>query len=600
MPPDRWNRAKSGVVLALLLLAPAAVRFGIPPGPPPYFKGDDFPTIEYVSREGGALHGFSDPLWGRRYSSLYWRPLFLLSFAADRFLFGTDPWGYQLHTLLAHVLVSWLLFALLLRFGLSEVSAGIASFLFALCPVAQASFFWNSARVDAYGTGWLLLGLLLHLRTSPGRLPLAALAAFLAGLASKESAFGFPLVALGADVALRRRVRIRTYAPYGAAAILYLVWRGHVLESTLGGSAVWAGPTGSGGWGWLLSPALPVLRRLGRFLWPVPSAAVAGTGALALGWIFLRALRRGSLRGRVLTAWGLGAAGVVVPVLPALRGEGTSGIELRSFYPVAVVTLAAVALAGRSAPLLAVVGAPLFLGKWPSREMRDQERFARELHRAVLAVGAESPPDTPILLDIPRHRLFWGVDRLHAPPFAPSFRRVLVLTRETPQPPPSDPARWPILDSLRVGTTAEGRAVVRVAGPPPAASRTIADLGGPIDGGLLRSLAAGRISPTLPSEAPPHTRVSLLFLTGLVSFALEVGTDARGAIPLRDLFTASVGGGRSPVPLFSVLPVNLDLELSTRFYLALPGEPRPLLELEFDRSAQPVLLEFIGGAGRPP
>lgn len=123
-------------------------------------------------------------------ASGYWRPLFSLSFAFDRALFGPPGPGWHLHSLLWHLAAVLLLWSWLGRRGLAPGPRFGAAALYALHPVQVEAVAWLSARNDPMATSFALLA--LHLLDRPA----FAAAAWGLALLSKESALLLPLLML--------------------------------------------------------------------------------------------------------------------------------------------------------------------------------------------------------------------------------------------------------------------------------------------------------------------------------------------------------------------------------------------------------------------
>lgn len=140
-----------------------------------------------------------------------WHPLTLLSHQLDVTLFGLDPRGHHLTSVLLHAATAAILFLLLQAATGATGRAFAATTLFALHPLRVESVVWVAERKD------VLCGLLFLLalgaygrwtaRPGPGRLALL-LTAFAAALAAKPMAVTLPAVALLVDLWPLRRLRI--------------------------------------------------------------------------------------------------------------------------------------------------------------------------------------------------------------------------------------------------------------------------------------------------------------------------------------------------------------------------------------------------------
>lgn len=299
---------------------------------------------------------FRRDLWGTtRLSGLesgYYRPLFLLSLAVDRALFGLSASGAHAVSLGWHLLAVWALHALLGRL-LAPDRALLGATLFALHPVQSEVLALVAARNDSMAAA-MTLGALWLLVDPPVRPARAALAGLLAlgALLSKESAVLAPGLLLALDLARWRRPGPwGRYLPLMAALALY------------GGLRAWAGVQGSldaAGTGLaLVGSRLPQIAATyaGMVVWPwplsparhlhyLPELARTLPALLALLALIGLALWRGERRALVLAGltW---AALTWAPTLAATVDKGLLG-ERYLYFPLAGLALAAAAALPRA------------------------------------------------------------------------------------------------------------------------------------------------------------------------------------------------------------------------------------------------------------
>ena len=184
-------------------------------------------------------------------------PLTWLSFGVDHAVWGMDPRGYHLTSVLLHALNAALVFLVARRLlGGESVTApaAIAALVFALHPLRAESVAWVTQRRDVLSGAFVLLALLAYLKASDidvrrSRWLAVSLAAFAAALLSKAITMTFPLVLLVLDVYAPRRLERRTLIeklPFaglaGAGAAIALLalrstavtsWTDHGPESRL-------------------------------------------------------------------------------------------------------------------------------------------------------------------------------------------------------------------------------------------------------------------------------------------------------------------------------------------------------------------------------
>jgi hypothetical protein len=137
---------------------------------------------------------FTSHVWAELYphvGSDYYRPVFLLWFRLNHAMFGVNPVGWHLTTVLCHVAATYLVFRLVRRLAASPWTAFSAATLFALHPVYIESVAWVSGVTDPLLAILLLGSFLAYMRFREGNrwgwMGLA-LAFFVLGLLEKETA----------------------------------------------------------------------------------------------------------------------------------------------------------------------------------------------------------------------------------------------------------------------------------------------------------------------------------------------------------------------------------------------------------------------------
>lgn len=142
-------------------------------------------------------------------SAVYFRPLPVLSFKLELFIFGTDGRPCHLVNLLLQGGCAFLLYLVGLRVLRDPRAALLAAALFLLHPASLFTAYWLSSRTDLLADLFMLAALLPILGGSPprtGRI-VASLALFACALLSKESAAVFPSFAFCALLAAGERPR---------------------------------------------------------------------------------------------------------------------------------------------------------------------------------------------------------------------------------------------------------------------------------------------------------------------------------------------------------------------------------------------------------
>ncbi len=130
-----------------------------------------------------------------------WRPIFWLSLALDRRLYGpASPTGFHATNLLLHWLDSVLLFTLFRQLRLRPLLAATATLLWLILPINSEAVAWVSGRAYLLTTFFLLLSLLEALsfldRPKPLALAAAALASLAALMSNEAGLLGLPFTLL--------------------------------------------------------------------------------------------------------------------------------------------------------------------------------------------------------------------------------------------------------------------------------------------------------------------------------------------------------------------------------------------------------------------
>lgn len=148
---------------------------------------DDVGMIKFISSQSFALKDLVG-------ASVYFRPLIVISYAANATFFGLDPVSFHVVNIAIHIanslLVYWLALVLLAPRGDREWVALFAGLFFLVTPLNSEAVIWISARPDLLCTFFFLLALVLLVKqrekASPSALFCFALA-YLASLSCKEA-----------------------------------------------------------------------------------------------------------------------------------------------------------------------------------------------------------------------------------------------------------------------------------------------------------------------------------------------------------------------------------------------------------------------------
>jgi len=329
-----------------------------------------------------------------------WHPLTWISHQADVQLFGLDPRGHHLTSLLLHVANAVLLLLALARLTGSPGSAAAAALLFTVHPLRVESVAWVAERKDVLSLLCALLTLLAYERyvRRPGALRYSSVVVLLAlGLMAKPMLVTLPLLLLlldwwplgrfGAGAAALQTTGRRTAALVVekmpllalAAASSLVTYVAQARSGALTSTHVY--PLGQR----FANAAESYLAYLSDTVWPVrlavvypiPAAAAPGRAALAAAALLIVSLLAVHLA-RKAPFFPMGwfwFTGALVPVIGLVQVGGQVRADRYTYLPSIGLVVAAVWGAERLArrrhgrrALLAVVAAALTLALiWASR-----------------------------------------------------------------------------------------------------------------------------------------------------------------------------------------------------------------------------------------
>lgn len=194
------NRRPILIILLLTLITLAVFRPVLNNG---FVSFDD---LDYITgntlvRRGLSRDGFCWAFTSIGYSA-NWHPLTWISHMTDVELFGLDPAGHHLTSLLIHLANTILLFLVLRSMTGALWRSAFAAALFAVHPMHVESVAWVSERKDVLSALFWLLTMAAYLRyvRKPGRAAyLAVILLYMAGLMAKPMVMTLPLVLLVLD-----------------------------------------------------------------------------------------------------------------------------------------------------------------------------------------------------------------------------------------------------------------------------------------------------------------------------------------------------------------------------------------------------------------
>ena len=339
-------------------------------------------------------------------------PLHLVSYMVDYSVWGLNPFGFRIQSLLLAGMNTVLAFALTRRLFGSVALGVVASLLYAVHPSHVEAVAWLSIRKDLLSTFFLLLSVLFYDKATRegfrGAWYATSVAMFLLGLLSKVSISMLPLFLLvldltrrwdgaafswrraiatkipyavlaGALVVVNDLVQVRTHLPYAHQPIPYLMVKGHsvamylgLLTGVLDGRPIYDPPSVAG---------LRGILDLAALVFPILVFAFAYSRrhrVLALGtaWIFVLLLPAIAfplvtyMADRYLYAPSLGFCWILAAGILSLAG-GARSEGRRALAAVALTAMALAFFAVRTVRYESVWGAPQKL--WAYAHQRSQD-----------------------------------------------------------------------------------------------------------------------------------------------------------------------------------------------------------------------------------
>ncbi len=201
-------------VIALLLIAAAAflpsLTFGfINLDDPPYVVDNPYLEITWENIR----------YWCRNPAVGIYMPLTMFSYMVDHLIWGKNPLGYHLQSLLWHLLAVWLVYRCFRLGGLRLELAWLGALLFAIHPQRVESVVWVSERKDVMCAAFYFWAIHAYMSAKdPERFNWKAWVLLILALLSKSMAVSLPVIFFLIDYMRRERVEplrwLRKFTPY--------------------------------------------------------------------------------------------------------------------------------------------------------------------------------------------------------------------------------------------------------------------------------------------------------------------------------------------------------------------------------------------------
>jgi tetratricopeptide (TPR) repeat protein len=359
-PGDRRRTTEALAALAVLVATLAVFWPALGNGFIDVYDDGPYVLENLVVRQGLTPEGISWAL-GAVHSN-NWHPLTWLAHMLDVQLFGLEPWGHHLGSLLLHAASAALLVFLASSLGLGPWAAVLVGLAFGVHPLRVQSVAWVAERKDVLSGFLGLLTLLAWVRWlhRPRWPTLAgALAAFALGLLAKPMLVSLPGVMLllawwplghtGLVASWReeRKRLLLALLPFLALALAVSIVT--LVAQTASGAIATAEqlPIGLR----LANAALAVWAYLGKFAWPAglavfyphPGASISTGAAAAAGAAIavtsMAAVAWARQAPYLLVGWGW-YLGMLLPVLGVVQAGRQSMADRYTYLPAIGILLA--------------------------------------------------------------------------------------------------------------------------------------------------------------------------------------------------------------------------------------------------------------------
>lgn len=320
---------------------------------PVYKNAFVYDDVEYITNNQHVQHGlmWSEIRWSL--TSAYasnWHPLTWISHMADGRLYGPNPAGHHVTSLLFHLANVLLLFILLSKMTGSVWPSAFVAALFGVHPLHVESVAWIAERKDVLSTFFWLLTMLAYTRYARGpNLKNYALVVglFILGLASKPMLVTLPFVLLLMDywplerfkkLSVKRLMIEKLPLLLLAAGSCVITYRAQQQGGAMGTAEVY--PMGTR----IPNALAAYIAYLAKMLWPtrlavfyphpgrnLPLWEAVGAG-MALVLMTVLAIRAGRKRPYLAVGW-LWYVGTLVPVIGLVQVGNQAMADRYTYVP---------------------------------------------------------------------------------------------------------------------------------------------------------------------------------------------------------------------------------------------------------------------------
>ncbi len=191
------------------------------------FVYDDYHQDRYYSLKEiiSTFYGTWDP---RYIEANFYRPLVVVSYALNYFIFKTDPFGYHLTNIFLNMVNVILVYFIMRKISANFIFSFIAAILFLLIPYNWVSVTWISHRSDSIVTLFYLSSFLAFVTSYNSQRKIfyyLSTLCFIFSLMSKEMAVTLPFVLLSYSYLQSKRLEMKLIMPYLVILCSYMLFR---------------------------------------------------------------------------------------------------------------------------------------------------------------------------------------------------------------------------------------------------------------------------------------------------------------------------------------------------------------------------------------
>ncbi len=164
------------------------------------------------------------------------RPLQMLTYAFDYSIWGLNPAGYHLTSILLHILAALAIYWLIALIFDDRLLSFLTGILFVVHPVHVEAVAYISGRADSLSLLFMLLAFIFYLKALRFRstgLTVLLLLTYILALLSRENSLILPVLILLYHCAFEKKLPVKQFLPLLSIALVYVLLRTTLLRPLL-------------------------------------------------------------------------------------------------------------------------------------------------------------------------------------------------------------------------------------------------------------------------------------------------------------------------------------------------------------------------------